>query len=167
MKTIGIIGASALGRSAFVETLIAALRFDGWSVSTIKRAPDGFDIDTPGKFSYARREAGCREVMLVGDARLVLMREFRSDPAPALESLIGRLEPVDIVIAEGFREAAVPTVEVFVPASGRAPRWPRNRHVVALVTDVPIAAPLPTFAVADVAGLADFIVGCLALSRQA
>ena len=167
MKVIGIIGASALGKGPFVETLISAFRLDGWSVSTIKRAPDGFDMDRPGKMSWARREAGCHEVMLVGDRRLVLMREFRADPAPALGTLIARLEPVDLVIVEGFQGAAVPTIEICVASSGRAPRWPQNRHVVALVTDVPVAAPLPAFAVADVPGITDFVVGHLALSRRA
>jgi molybdopterin-guanine dinucleotide biosynthesis adapter protein len=167
MKVIGIIGASALGKDPFVETLIAAFRLDGWSVSTIKRAPDGFDIDRPGKLSYARREAGCHEVMLVGDRRLVLMQEFRAAPVPSLGTLLARLDPVDLVIVEGFQDTAVPTIEVSVATSGRAPRWPQNRHVVALVTDEPVTAPLPTFAVADIPGLAEFVVGHLALSRRA
>jgi molybdopterin-guanine dinucleotide biosynthesis protein B len=166
MKVIGIVGASALKKTAFVETLIASFRFDGWSVSTIKRAPDGFDMDKPGKMSWARREAGCHEVMLVGDRRLVLMQEFRAD-SPALGTLIARLEPVDLVIVEGFQSAALPTIEICVPASGRAPRWPQNRHVVALVADEPIDAPLPRFAIADIPGLSDFVVGHLALSRRA
>ena len=105
MKVIGLIGASALGKNTLTEDLIHAFRFEGISVSTIKRAPDGFDLDQPGKGSYARREAGCREVMLVGDKRLVLMHEFRSDPEPTLESLLARLAPVDVVIAEGFKTA--------------------------------------------------------------
>jgi len=167
MKVIGIIGASALGKGPFVETLIASFRLDGWSVSTIKRAPDGFDLDQPGKMSWARREAGCHEVMLVGDRRLVLMQEFRADPAPALGALIARLDPVDLVVVEGFQGAAIPTVEICVPSSGRAPRWPQNRHVVALVADEPIDAPMPRFAVADIPGVTDFIVGHLALSRRA
>jgi len=167
MKVIGIIGASALGKEPFVATLIASFRLDGWSVSTIKRAPDGFDLDQPGKMSWARREAGCHEVMLVGDRRLVLMQEFRADPAPALGALISRLDPVDLVVVEGYQDAAIATVEICVPASGRAPRWPQNRHVVALVADAPIDAPLPRFAVADIPGLADFVVGHLALSRRA
>jgi len=79
-------------------------------VSTIKRAPDGFDLDQPGKTSYERREAGCREVMLVGDRRLALMSEFRREPERSLADLAARLLPVDIVIAEGFRDAVVPTV---------------------------------------------------------
>jgi molybdopterin-guanine dinucleotide biosynthesis protein B len=167
MKVIGIIGASALGKAPFVETLIASFRLDGWSVSTIKRAPDGFDIDRPGKMSWARREAGCHEVMLVGDRRLVLMQEFRLATAPALGSLISRLDPVDLVVVEGFQGAAVPTIEICVPAGGRAPRWPQNRHVVALVSDEPVVAPLPRFVVADIPGLAGFVVGHLALSRRA
>ena len=167
MKVIGIIGASALNKAPFVEMLIASFRFEGWSVSTIKRAPDGFDMDRPGKTSWARREAGCHEVMLVGDRRLVLMQEFRADPAPALGTLLARLEPVDLVIVEGFQSAAVPTIEICVAASGRPARWPQNRHVVALVADEPIAAPLPQFALADIAGLSDFVVGHLALSRRA
>jgi molybdopterin-guanine dinucleotide biosynthesis protein MobB len=167
MKVIGIIGASALRKGPFVETLIASFRLDGWSVSTIKRAPDGFDLDQPGKTSWARREAGCHEVMLVGDRRLVLMQEFRADAAPALGALIARLDPVDLVLVEGFQGAAVPTIEICVPASGRAPRWPQNRHVVALVADEAIDAPLPRFAVADIAGVTDFVVAHLALSRRA
>ena len=65
IRAIGIIGASAMRERNLVEDIILSLRFDGWSVSTIKRAPDGFDIDQPGKVSHRRREAGCRE----GDAR--------------------------------------------------------------------------------------------------
>ena len=167
MKVIGIIGASALGKEPFVATLIASFRLDGWSISTIKRAPDGFDLDQPGKMSWARREAGCHEVMLVGDRRLVLMQEFRSDTAPALGALIARLDSVDLVVVEGFQDAAIPTVEICVPASGRPPRWPQNRHVVALVADEAVDAPLPRFAVADIAGVTDFVVGHLALSRRA
>ena len=167
MKAIGLIGTSALGKTAFVEDLIHAFRFEGWSVSTIKRAPDGFDLDQPGKTSYARREAGCREVMLVGDKRLVLLREFGADPDPSLDSLISRLAPVDVIIVEGFKAATIPTIEVCVPSSGRECRFPKNKHIVALVSDEPIEAPLPCFRVDDVAGLVDHLSRAVALTRQA
>jgi molybdopterin-guanine dinucleotide biosynthesis adapter protein len=166
MKAIGLIGTSALGKGTFVEDLIHAFRFDGWTVSTIKRAPDGFDLDRPGKTSYARREAGCREVMLVGDKRLVLMREFGTDPEPALDSLLARLEPVDVVIVQGFRSAAMPTIEVCVPSSGREPRWPRDANVVALVSGEPVAARVPCFRVSDVAGLAEHLAAAVGLVRR-
>lgn len=167
MKVIGLIGASALGKSRFVEDLIHAFRFEGWSVSSIKRAPDGFDLDRPGKTSYARREAGCREVMLVGDKRLVLMREFGADLDPSLDSLLGRLAPADVVIVEGFKTVTIPTIEVCVPSSGRECRFPRNKHIVVLVSDEPIEAPLPRFRVADVAGLVDHLSTVIGLHHHA
>ena len=86
MRAFCLLGASALREQDFVCDLIASLRIDGWSVSNIKRAPDGFDLDQPGKGSYAKREAGCNEVMLVGDRRLVLMQEFHDAADPSRSS---------------------------------------------------------------------------------
>lgn len=155
-----------MGQGTFVEDLIHAFHFNGWSVSTIKRAPDGFDLDQPGKGSYARREAGCREVMLVGDKRLVLMQEFGADPEPSLDSLLARLALVDVVIAQGFKTAAIPTVEVCVPSSGRTMRWPGNKNIVSLVSDEPIETSLPRFRVADLAALADYLARVIGLTHQ-
>ena len=164
MNIVGIIGASALRERNLVEDVILSLRFDGWTVSTMKRAPDGFDIDQPGKVSHRRREAGCREVMLVGDRRLALMMEFREDPQPSLEWLAARLLPVDIVVAEGFRGAAVPTIEIFVAARQQEPRCRSDPNIVAVVTDDGIDCSVPRFRPGDVDGLCRFIVERLALT---
>lgn len=166
MKAFAIVGASVIGKAPFVETLIEAYRFDGYSVSCIKHAPDGFDIDQPGKASFIRRQAGAAEVMLVGDRRLVLMREYRKDPEPSLASLMARLAPVDLVIVEGFHKAALPTVEVYRPTSGRAPRFAENRNVVAVVSDEPLDLPLPCFALDDLGTLADFMARRIALVKS-
>jgi molybdopterin-guanine dinucleotide biosynthesis protein B len=166
MKVVGLLGASALGKSTFVEDLIHAFRFEGWSVSTIKRAPDGFDLDQPGKTSYARREAGCREVMLVGDKRLVLMQEFGTAFEPSLDSLLARMTPVDVIIAQGFKTAMIPTIEVCVPSSGRASRWPSNKHIVALVSDEQVVTSLPRFQVNDLSPLVDHVAKTVGLTRR-
>jgi molybdopterin-guanine dinucleotide biosynthesis adapter protein len=163
MKVIGVIGATALGKSGFVEDLIGVLRIEGLTVSAIKRVPDGFDIDQPGRLSYARREAGCEEVLLASDHRMVLMREYRGAGEPALDALLARMAAVDIVIAEGFKDAVLPAVEVCVPSRGRPMRWPSDPQVFAIVADEPVATSLPTFRVADVAGLTDCIVARLGL----
>lgn len=166
MNIVGIIGASAMRERSLVEEIILSLRFDGWSVSTIKRAPDGFDIDLPGKVSHRRREAGCREVMLVGDRRLALMLEFRDEPQPPLEWLAARLLPVDVVIAEGFKGAAVPTIEVFVAARQQEPRCRSDPNIVAVVTDDEIECTVPRFRPDDTDGLGRFIVERLALATR-
>ena len=164
MNIVGIIGASALRERSLVEEIILSLRFEGWSVSTMKRAPDGFDIDQPGKVSYLRREAGCREVMLVGDRRLALMMEFRDAPQPTLEWLAARLLPVDVVVAEGFKGAAVPTVEVFVAARQQEPRCRSDPNIIAVLTDDEIDCAVPCFRIGDVDGLCRFLVGRLGLA---
>jgi len=166
VKVVGLIGVSTLGRSTFVDDLIQALRLDDWTVSTVKRAPDGFDLDQPGKTSYGRREAGCREVMLVGDRRLVLMREFRDDPSPSLELLVARMMPVDVVIAEGFKGANVPTVEVCAPSSGRPSRWQSDPNIIALVAIEPIDTGLPRFGLDEIGDLVAFLVSRLDLRSR-
>lgn len=163
MKALAIVGTSALGGVAFVERLVEALRLEGLSVSCVKRAPDGFDLDRPGKASFARREAGAAEVLLAGDERFVLMKEYRG-PAPALEALLARLEPVDLVIVEGFHETALPTLEIHRPSDGPTPR-PRGAKTIALVCDGPLETGLPAFGTDEIGRIAALVIARLGLQR--
>ena len=165
MKAFAVIGTSSIGKAPFVTRLIEAYRFDGHAVSVIKHAPDGFDIDVPGKASLARREAGAREVMLVGDRRLVMMSEYGCEAQPPLEALMERLEPVDLVIVEGYHDTVLPTIEVYRPNMRRGPRLPENRHIVAVVSDEPLDISLPSFALEDIGALADFMAAKIGLAR--
>lgn len=159
MKRIAIAGGRTLRESRLVEDLIAALTIDGLTVAAIKRAPDGFDIDQPGKWSHLRREAGCGEVMLVGDRRFALLHEYGAAPAPTVDELLARLTPVDVVLLEGFRDADAQTIEVVQDGGSHPSRWPGDPRIVALICDRPVDSPLPQFAPDDAAGLAEFIAG--------
>lgn len=163
MKIFAVIGTSQLGKAPFVTRLIEAYRYDGHSVSVIKHAPDGFDLDQPGKASLARREAGAHEVMLVGDRRLVLMNEYGRDREPPLEALLDRLEPVDLVIVEGYHDTRLPTIEFFRPTQKRPPRFPENPRIVAVVSDEPLDIALPSFALDDIGRIADFMAETVGL----
>jgi molybdopterin-guanine dinucleotide biosynthesis adapter protein len=163
MKAFAVIGTSMIGKMPFVTRLIEAYRFDGWSVSVIKHAPDGFDADQPGKASLARREAGTREVMLVGDRRLVIFDEYGGEPRPPLEALMERLAPVDLVIVEGYHDTVLPTLEIYRPDGRRSPRYAESRHVVAVASDEPLDVPLPSFALDDTDGIADFMAAKIGL----
>jgi molybdopterin-guanine dinucleotide biosynthesis protein B len=159
LKCIALTGVSGLRGTRLVEDLIAALTIDGCTVSAVKRAPDDFDIDQPGKWSHQRREAGCGEVLLVGGQRFALLHEFGAAPVPPLPALLARLAPVDIVLLEGFRDAEVPTIEVVQDDGSHHPRWPADPRIVALIAARPVDSPLPRFAPSDAAGLAAFIAG--------
>lgn len=157
-NVIGFTRLSANGMSALVPDLVEWFRLKGLTVSVVKRATDGFDLDQPGKRSYLLREVGAQEVFLVGSQRWVLMREYRDSTEPALESLLARLAPSDLVLVEGFRERAIPKIEAHRPSSSNSPMWPHDPSVVAVVSDTSIDTPLPVFDVGNLDQIGSFIL---------
>ncbi len=133
MRAIGICGWSGSGKTTLIEGLLPALARAGLTVSTIKHAHHGFDIDRPGKDSHRHRLAGAREVLLAGPDRWALLHETAVEPA--LEALLARLEPVDVVLVEGFKHDRIPKIEVHRPALGREPLWPSDPDIVAIASD--------------------------------
>ncbi len=135
---LGIAGWSGAGKTSMIEAVLPHLIAHGLSVSTIKHAHKGFDLDHPGKDSFRHRAAGAREVLLLGDRRFALLHECNGEQ-PDLMSLLGRMAPVDLVLVEGFRDYPMPKLEIFRPSVGKPPLWPTHPSVLAVATD---AAPL-------------------------
>ncbi len=117
----------------------------GLSVSTIKHAHHALDIDRPGKDSFRHRQAGAREVLVAGGERWALLRET-PDGTPDLAALAARLDPVDLVLVEGFRAYDVPRLEIFRPSLGKPALWPGEPGIVAVATDAPRDAALAGYA---------------------
>ncbi len=108
MKVFGLVGRSGAGKTTLMVKLLAELRSRGLSVSTVKHAHHGFDLDRPGKDSFRHREAGAKEVMLVADARWALMHEIGDEWQPPLEVLLQRMAPVDLVLTSPGDPSALP-----------------------------------------------------------
>lgn len=136
MKVVGLAGWSGSGKTTLMVELLEEITRAGVRVSTMKHAHHAADIDQPGKDSWRHRRAGATEVMLVTADRWFLMHEKREDPEPPLEDLIARMEPVDLLIVEGFKRYALDKVEVYRPSVGKPPLWPKDPAVVAVATDV-------------------------------
>ena len=159
----GFVGRSGAGKTTLITDVIDCLRLDGFTVSAIKRAHDGFDLDRPGKDSWRLREAGCREVMMVGDRRWALLHEYQEEPEPAPLTLAHRMTGVDIVLFEGFRNAALPMIEVFRPSLGRPMLWPDCPSVIAVATDGDVSCPLPVLSLLMPQAITAFITSHLGL----
>jgi molybdopterin-guanine dinucleotide biosynthesis protein B len=134
VKVLGVIGWSGSGKTTLLEALIPLLRGGRLSVSTIKHTHHGFDMDRPGKDSYRHREAGAHEVLVASTHRWALLHEVVG-PEPPLPTLLSKLEPVDVVLVEGFKSHPFPKLEVFRPALGKPPIWPGQPDVVAVASD--------------------------------
>lgn len=134
MKVLGIVGWSGSGKTTLLVAILPLLRVAGLSVSTIKHAHHGFDLDKPGKDSHRHREAGAHEVLIASSRRWALMHET-TGPEPGLPDLLARLEPVDLVLVEGFKSHPYPKLEVFRPVLGKPSLWDREPEVVAVASD--------------------------------
>ena len=155
MRVIGFAGWSGAGKTTLLARLIPVLVARGVSVSSIKHAHHHFDVDHPGKDSYAHRMAGSREVLVSSANRFALMHELRGDQEWSLPALIGKLSAVDLVLVEGFKRERHPKIEVFRSANGKPALYPEDRYIHAIATDNPFAdTALPQVALDDIEAIA-------------
>ena len=166
MQAFGFAGWSGSGKTTLIEQLIPRFVADGLTVSLIKHAHHGFDIDTPGKDSYRHREAGAVEVMITSGLRWVLMHELRGGPEPDLEEQLARMSPCDLVLVEGFKRAPIPKLEVHRPSLGRPLLAPGDPHIVAVATDAPVGAGVPVLPLADYDAVVAFVEARLGLAGR-
>jgi len=162
VKIVAFCGPSGVGKTTLIEGVIRALRGRGLRVSVIKHAHKRFDIDQPGKDSWRHREAGAFEVLIASGQRLAKLRDYEVEGQPTLHQLITELLDCDWVLAEGFKHADVPKIDVWRAATGQAPIYPDDPFVVAVATDdctgLPVATGRPVFDMAMPAALASFLV---------
>lgn len=155
MRIIGISGWSGAGKTTLIGKIIPALLARGRRVSTLKHAHHRFDIDHPGKDSYAHRMAGSTEVIVASASRFALIHELREAPEWTLQQLLGKLSPVDLVLIEGFKRDPHPKIEVYRSANGKPPLHGDDDMIRAIATDVPFeGSALPQAHIDDIEAIA-------------
>ena len=109
---LGLAGWSGSGKTTLIKNLLPKLKKINISVSTIKHAHEGFDIDKPGKDSFIHREAGAQEVLISSSKRFALMSDY-TNKETSLTELITKLTPVDLVLVEGWKKENIKKIEVY------------------------------------------------------
>jgi molybdopterin-guanine dinucleotide biosynthesis adapter protein len=159
MRIIGLAGWSGSGKTTLLAKIIPRLVACGYTVSTVKHAHHGFDVDTPGKDSHTHRMAGATEVMVASEKRWALMHELREQPEPSIYDLLGKMSPVDLVLIEGFKSALHTRIEVYRKEVGKPPFHPENPHVAGIISDTPFPqAGRPVVDIDDVEGAVELIL---------
>ncbi len=158
MKLVGLCGWSGAGKTSLIARLIPDINARGYSVSTIKHAHHGFDIDKPGKDSYVHRDAGACEVLVASSRRWALMHELRDEAEPALSELLSVLSVVDLVLVEGFKRDNHPKVEVHRPSLGKPLLQPGDPCIRAVASDGQPEISVPLLDLNDPPAVADFLL---------
>jgi molybdopterin-guanine dinucleotide biosynthesis protein B len=167
MKVFGLVGYSGSGKTTLLIRLIPELVRRGITVSTMKHAHHGFDVDQPGKDSYEHRLAGATEVMVSSARRWALMHENRDDPEPRPEELMRHMSEVDLLLIEGFKLEPHDKLEVWRSATGKPLLAREDRSILAVASDAAVPGlPVPVLDLNDVPAIAEFILGHCGLKRR-
>jgi molybdopterin-guanine dinucleotide biosynthesis protein B len=162
VKVFGITGWKNSGKTTLVANLVSHLTQRGLSVSTIKHAHCDFDIDRPDTDSSIHREAGAAQVLLASSRRWALMTENSDGSEPELEQLLQEIDPVDLVIVEGFKMGDQPKIQVVRPSNNTERLSKECQPIVAIASDEPVdpadyGCDGPLLALDDIDSIARFI----------
>lgn len=138
-RIISIIGRKGAGKTTLTVALAGELARRGRRVMTMKHGHHPADVDHPGTDSWRHFQEGRAERVLLATpgVRVLFDRaDDEYDPAALARRYLGE---ADIVLAEGFKRAPLPKIEIFrssvsptplyEPGSPDAARW------AAIVTD--------------------------------
>jgi molybdopterin-guanine dinucleotide biosynthesis adapter protein len=158
---------SGIGKTTLLASLIPVLILHGIRLSVIKHAHHTFDIDHPGKDSYRLREAGAVQMLLGSKNRWALITErSRTDEGKrevGLCDLLPHMDTtqVDLILVEGFKQEAIPKIEIYRPSLNRSLLADSDASVIAIATDGEVKSPLPILDLNDPIAIADFVLDWL------
>ena len=159
MKIFGMVGWSGSGKTTLLKLLLPELIGRGYRVSTMKHTHHSVDLDQPGKDSHEHRMAGAHEVLITSSTRWAIMHELRDRPEPDMDELIARMNPVDLLLIEGFKRHRHDKMEISRGATKKPLICQDDASIVAVCSDQELAGlNIPVIDLNDPAAIADFIV---------
>ena len=140
-----------------MERLVAEFKNRNLTVSTIKNAHHGFDVDQPGKDSFRHRQAGAQEVLIASEKRWVLMHENADEFQPSLTDLIKKLSKADLILVEGFKQQKHAKIEVVRQTRSQSLIAESDPSILAVATDFELTTDKTCLDLNDTIAIADFI----------
>jgi molybdopterin-guanine dinucleotide biosynthesis protein B len=136
---ICIIGRKNSGKTETTVALGAELKRRGYRVMSVKHG-HGFQLDEPGRDSWRHRhEGGVFRTVLAGPADFGVIGSWPGEEMGLTEIVQRFLWDAEIVLAEGFKSAPQPKVEVFRGVTGAESLYGQGdegpKGIIAMVSD--------------------------------
>ena len=154
IPVISFIGRSGIGKTTYLEKLIAELKRRGYRIGVIKHDIHGFEMDRPGKDTWRHAQAGADVVCISSFEKFAMIKKMQRDMP--LDEIVARVDDVDIILVEGYKNHSALRVEIFRQAAGREPLG-RPTDIFAVISDVPLYPALPHFDLENSADFANFL----------
>ncbi len=156
IPVVSFVGSSGAGKTTLIENIVPEIKSRGYRLAVIKHAPHGFNIDRKGKDSWRFTHAGADIVVLSSKDSLCMIQQVVEEPP--LEEIISMFEgKVDVVVVEGYKRSAWPTIEVV-----RTSVNPRLIHspeeILAIVSDQQFPLNIPQYYFEETRLIANFII---------
>ena len=159
MRIIGLAGWSGSGKTTLITKVLPVLIARGHTVSTLKHAHHGFDLDVPGKDSFMHRAAGASEVVISSARRWAVLHELRGDAEWDMVALLKKFSAVDLVLVEGFKRESFPKIEIFRAVNGKPLLQSEDPQIVVIASDTKLpGVKLPVIDLNDIDAIADAVL---------
>lgn len=155
-KVVCIVGRSDSGKTTLIEKLIPELTRLGFRVGTIKHGAHGSEMDHPGKDSWRHLQAGSMNTVLSSPQSIGMVKAVDHDYS--LDELLFLFSDIDIVLAEGYKKAPEPKIEVFRSDLQEKPLELKDNSSIACVSDTKMETRVPVFGMEEIANLAGFLI---------
>jgi len=113
----------------------------GYRVMTIKHGHHPADVDRAGSDTWRHFHEGKAERVRIASPELRVLFERAADEYDPVGLARRYMDGADIVLAEGYKAASLPKIEVFRKAAARQPLYdpasPQAGEWIAIVTDDP------------------------------
>ena len=152
---VAFVGHSQSGKTGYLEKLLPELTSRGYKVATIKHMPHHYHADNLKKDTERHLAAGAGATVACARDTLVLTKP--ADDETSLDTISAMLgDEYDLIIAEGFKQSAVPKIEVWRQGVGQPLENLKSKAAVVTSDEYPGSSP-QIFTTDDIVPMADFL----------
>lgn len=157
-RILSVVGRKNAGKTTLTVFLAAELARRGHRVMTLKHGHHPADVDRPGSDSWRHFNEGGAERTLLASPEIRVLFERTPDEYDPIALARQYLAGADIVLAEGYKRAPLPKIEVFRPAVSPTPLYDAsasnaNQWLAIVTDDTGFRASCPVLRFGDTAWL--------------